>query len=483
MPVIGTLGALTYIRGISLGPSWQSWYFEIQPTATSFLTTSTFDSNGNVYTSGAVNGDPTWIKINTGGNTFATPTVAWDFRTVQDGGGNALMIDASGNVISIHNADYNTPSPSSTGVDTEFNTGIDSLTGNILTPTKYYAPYEGFLSYTGGNPSRLPRDAVLLASGDYVVTGITNQKPASNVNDFKTYLTLFDGTTGNITNEVVYGTSANRAGGILFGNINLNSGGNLIISTNAPNTATLVDCDDTLSTINWQKQYNIEYIRDCAVDTNTDNIYFIGEVTNQSHVVCADSTGNVQWAKYYGNSSGAVSNPAPSIYNIQVNSGNTSQLIVTGVRTGNISSTFPIKTYIACLHTANGEINWQRELTFTGSNTIYTNCYFETDTLNTDTVDMLLTGTLQRHTSGNAASTGGVLLKLPVDGAIPSTGSYTLNANLSMTYTIANYSVSNTTVTDTTMTNSLLTPSAGLFGDVTLTSNTNIGANTYFTRL
>jgi hypothetical protein len=482
MPVIGTQGALTYIRGVSLGPTWQSWYFEIEPTATSFLTTSTFDSNGNIYTTGAVSTNPTWIKIDTGGNTFATPYVAWDFKITGDGSGNALLPTSDGNILTIFKDTYNFPAPPGINVDTQFNTGLDSNTGNFLTPTKFYSPHEP-ATVSGGNPRREPKDAVLLSSGDYVAYGFTNQKPATAVNDFKTYLTLFDGNTGNITTQVVYGTSANVAGAPDIGNINLDSTGNIIFTTDTPNVSTIVKCDNALTTIDWQKQYNIDSIIDSCVDTNTDNIYFIGYVGSEFHMVSANSAGNVQWAKYYANSSGGVIDPGPSLINIAVNQANTSQLIVTGRRNGPTANTFPIKTYIASIHAANGEINWQRELTFTGSNTIYNNSYFETDALSTDTTDILLTGRLQRRTSGNVASTGGVLMKLPITGAIPSNGIYTLNANLSMTYTVANYTVSNTTVTETTLTNSLLTPLTSNFGDITLTSTTNIGANTYFTRL
>lgn len=477
MPVIGTQGSLTYIKGISLGATWQNFYFEIAPTTG--VETSIFDSTGNIYASGVNNNNPFTVKINSS-NIFATPTVAWSRRiTSADAGagnvsqiagssGNVLLEDSSGNIINVITGEYFIY----TGQigDVEINTVLNSSNGNITTPTKYYATN----GYT--NEYKRPKDGVILAN-NYIVIGDTNLKSSNAVNNFNTYITSFYTGNGDIDTEVLYTPNGNyTAGTEPTSTINLDNNNNIIFSVNRPSTATIANCNNTLTTINWQKQYNLSRIADCKVDTTTDDTYFVGikNSTTSWHVGKVDNTGNVLWGVEFGNSAGSQSNPAPEFYNIEINTANTAQVIITGRKTGNISNFFPVKTTIMCLHGANGQINWQRELTFTGTNS-YVNSYFETSNVQISNSSLLLSGRLV------ASNNAGVVMSLPNNGAIPTNGTYTLNGNLTMTYTTSSYTLSNATITGTDVTHTL-SGGGGAFGNITLYSNTSIG-NTYFSQL
>jgi len=495
MPIISSLGALTCIK-LSTGNDWRYWQLLLESvganntTNISVIFNSVFDStNQYIYSTGAtqtIGGliyNPIILRIKNTANTFTKPNLNWINReTSANIAGNITSLSTTFStqqgVVALINNDSNLIVSMSqpwkygnaySSLTAQYNFDINPSANNINF-TKVYSPRPLATGSGGGvGPFRVPSDIKIDSSNNYFTIGELNQQIGNSPSqNSKICLTKFDGTTGNVITTVTYGNTINvSASGSIDSNLNfINAGSNIIFTVNNPGPI-IASVTSDLTTINWQKQFSNCYLYSSTSDgTNT----YIATLKNSynSIITKVDSTGNLIWAKDFGNSFSG--NNIASLLAISINKSNTQQLICSGV----VGTAYPQVSILINLDTNTGNINWQRKLTYSGTGS-WANSELSANTIQTNNNQIMLSGYINRA-RGYVAT----VLTLPIDGSIPGDGITQLNANLSLTISNSNVTNSNGNIILSNVSYNLITPQNSTFASANITSNSNsLTSNTF----
>lgn len=475
MPVIGTQGALTFIK-LGGGPNYNSWF--LTGTNVTRFEGSAFDSSENIYltgvggTTGGGGNKSLWMKINVDTTGNIAPNIAWS--TISNLTGNIAQTNLnkrhtlrfeSNNITSVVTGKMNSITFS------QINYPIYAANGLYGSPIVFSAPHNANIgSFTGDAPTRTIGDFIF-SNNTIVCTGMTNQKPASNVSDWKLYFNTFYTGNGQLQYDKVYGNSTNVTTGSDGATTIQNIGNNYIVTCNYPNQGTVLSIDTNISNINWQNQItdgaqNLIFYDSTA---NSNNIFTTADgAFATSYLINNDNTGNIGWAFKYTGSAPTYIEP----FKFLCIDTNNSNLITVGYGSGlnNANGFAPIINFDA----NTGNINWQRGIYFIGTGAAGNiNVRFLCTNVNITGNNMILTGTY-----GNVNQQACVI-QLPKSGFIPGSGEYDITPNLKMYYTSANLSLSNVTLTKTSLSYSLLTPASSNSGNTTGTIFSNTATGTF----
>lgn len=497
MPVISTLGALTYSKiSISTGTDWRYWNLLIKNSNTSLsaqINDTIFDSTTQyIYGVGYVeqptnNYYPLLLKINNTANSYTQPNIDWITRKTNFNFANVTFVAFINepSKLTLINGDSNLivtgrsiVSPLSQ--EPQINYDISPLTGNVNF-AKLYAARPAGNGGTGTGIYRYAEDLTFDSSNNYYTIGWVNQQVNNGVGNVNVRLNIskFNGTSGNLITTKSFGLVPNvnvNITGTFFNCINMdNTSNNLIITGQVPNATSysIANISSDLTTINWQKWFTNTFSPEnsTVVDSNS---YVVGAKTSNGStryaIVKVDSTGNVVWSK-------ETSNSNSSITSIQVNNSNTSQIIVAG----KYSNANTNSTVISSIDTNNGNIIWQTSLNYVGANYFWSNAEFNIYSISSTNNQILLSGSIKSQTGGHYT---GCVVTLPTNGTIPGDGLTTLEPNLTLTIASGNFfSLSNSNITVTTSNYSLNIPLNSEFINGTVTSNSNTLTTTSFINL
>ena len=494
MPIISSLGALTCIK-LSTGNDWRYWQLLLESvganstTNISVIFNSVFDStNEYIYSTGATqntsgsNYNPIILRIKNTANVFTQPNLDWISRktsanivgnittlstTFGTQQGVVALINNNSNLIVSMSQPWRYGSTYSS-VIAQYNFDINPSSNNINF-TKTYSPRPLATGSGGGaGPFRVPSDIKIDSSNNYFTIGELNQQIGNSPSEnSKICLTKFDGTTGNVITTVTYGNTINvTASGTTNNRLHfVNTGSNIVFTVNNPSPI-IASVTSDLTTINWQKQFSNCYLYSSTSDgTNT---YIATEKNSFTSIITkVDSTGNLIWAKDFGNR--LISNTYPAILSMTINNSNTQQLICYGlVGSGALNS------ILLNLDTNTGNINWQRKLVYSGTGS-WLNSELSANSIQTNNNQIMLSGYISRA-SGYVAT----ILTLPINGSIPGDGTTQLNANLSLTISNSNVTTSNGNITLSNVSYNLITPQVSTFANANITSNSNsLTSNTF----
>jgi hypothetical protein len=322
------------------------------------------------------------------------------------------------------------------------------------------------------NSTRTASDIVFDATGNFTVIGLVNQPFSISVSNSQTYVTKFNGSTGNIIFQKIFGNASNLSygGPESFSTIALDSSNNYILTTNSPSFGIVANINPTFTAINWQKNIsfssNVIEIQDSVHSNN--NTYIVGYTGPNTNTIISklDSNGNILWAK-----TSSVLNATK--LSISIDETNNTEILVTSAKSINASAS---ATVLLNIDVTDGNINWQRELSYIG-----TNSYVNTS-LAVNSVDI----------NNNIAITGfisepdqrGTIIVLPKNGGIPSDGNYSITSELILNYTISNIALSNISLSVANSNGNILNPAnSTFFSNVAVTANSNILATTTFSQL
>jgi hypothetical protein len=494
MPILSSLGALTCIK-LSTGNDWRYWQLLLQSVGAnnisniSIIFNSVFDStNEYIYSTGATQNasgatyNPIILRIKNTANIFTQPNLDWISReTSANIVGNITTLSTAFStqqgVIALINNNSNLIvsmsqpwkyGPAYPSLTAQYNFDINSSANNINF-TKVYSPRPLANGSGGGaGPLRVPSDIIIDSSNNYFTIGVLNQQIGNSPSgNSKICLTKFDGTTGNVITTVTYGNTTNvSVSGTIDSNLHfINAGSNIVFTVNNPGPI-IASVTSDLTTINWQKEFSNCYLYSSTSDGTNTYITTLKDPFT-SIITKVDSTGNLIWAKDFGNSFANTNNP--SLLSISINESNTQQLICSG-----LVGSSPLNSILLNLDTSTGNINWQRKLVYSGTGP-WANAELNANSIQTNNNQVMLSGYLQ-IANGYVAT----VLTLPIDGSIPGDGITQLNANLSLTISNSNATSSNGNITLSNVSYNLITPQVSTFANANITSNSNsLTSNTF----
>jgi hypothetical protein len=491
MPIISSLGALTYSKSTTrvLAP-WNYFSILIQSSNRTIDYAgpiSLFDSTNNLYLMNKVYipsvTSPNILKINISDKS-ASPVISWNDRNLQS---NSITLSSDS---AIYETGLLTNSPTGNlfvvaplrnslvpgqAQTTELHISFDKSNGNINTGSSHWGANANASGITGELRNRRPYDIVFDSTGNYTVIGSVNPRVVvSNVvyDNNQSYITKYDGSTGNIIFNKNFGVNANTisSGAINSFAISLDSGDNyrLAVNTyaNSKYNSVIANVDSSFSTINWQKSiYNGSNVLSVYDSTTIgDNSYvLLQDIANTSDdrtTLCKmDSTGNIIWGIR------STANLSIAFDNI-INDG--SNLIFTGQTNFTVGNATLGQGHIFNVDSSNGFVNWQRQLRYTGTNYYDYGAGRVSVQGNLMCVNSSMTDLNPSNTANQQSFVSSLVL--PSDGGIPSDGNYTLSGNINLSYTTSNVSFANVTLTSSTSNNVIMTPLASTFNNpITIT--------------
>lgn len=426
MPVIGTMGALTYDK-VPLGTSNNYWM--LTAPNCSYIT-STFKNNElwlagfNAYDQTAL-GNATVFKVvddftpiisrqNKVRITSYTSSDLMGFRKIVVNNSNNLTVVGVGYISSNNNG----------GTITTFDSSATVLTSKfysgpiLIDPVATYQP-------------RLNQCVAYDSAGNYYVAGWTRESVATG---YSMFITKFNGST----DAIIWSKYAYQAGSIVNTNpgtvpffLKVDNSNNIILMYAAPGVGWKIISFSSVGTINYQKKRtDAGDINNFDMDSN-NNIYILGSVYDSGTasyipaVIKYNSSMVLQWTKILTDSGewgtiGLTREDIPiKIY------GDNIYISLDRRTTGGSPST--LGSYLINLD-LNGNFVWATNLNYFESSV---KKYVRWQSLSINIKGIYatfwpeLTGAL-RYTYN--------IIKLPIDGSVPGTGNYTVSANTYITY-------------------------------------------------
>lgn len=498
MPIFSSLGALAYPRTGVESNAWEYWTFLTTDANRITVTSSFFDTTGNVFFAGVKIGaaeDYYVSKIDTS-IPLVQPTISFVDGNIRSNthpgaglaGGITNLTEYSNNIIFIGSS---TP----TNQESQLKFSIDPVTGN-LSNGSLLQPNVANASYVN---KRDPLDIVYDNTGNYTIIGEESSRTIiANVEyiDNQPYIIKYN-SSGNVIFSKYFGSNANVVAdgqasvGATF-EIDIDSSNNYRIVTNHgiantfPSKNIIANINSTFTTVNWQKTLSdsnaLTMYDSITVNNNTYLTLFddtLPALTRSPlYISKIDNTGNIDWDKKITFSANTSWGPYSSIYE---NNGNLYLSGYTIPDSGGQSD----KIGLCSLDSNTGNMNWQRQFVFTSANYTYDVGVNPVSISVKD--DILLLGlTLSKILISNTAvqTRVGTILALPVNGDIPGPGVYDIGSNITLTYTVtpdAILSNANLTIGNANCV-ILNTKSANYFNPITL-SKATVNINPEFSRL
>lgn len=405
MPITASLGALTYVK-LSEGDDWR-WYraasgnvacIAIEPNKANLYIVSDYKStpgaNGTLY-----NFSQKIIQSNT-----EAPQLVWtrqfgsNLTTNFDSTARTCVYDSNANTLLMTcQQRYDTGSQVTRQ---QFNANISD---NNIVNNQFYA-----IDVDNGNSGtqtyRDPTDMLLLANGEYVITGAAKFIYSNNSVKSYNFLSKYSA-NGNARTDRAIGNNILYSGDLPASFITLQNDNTICMGTTTVAAANslqtnILNINANISSINWQKF--LQYSNSTPIGTikgltsDGSNIYVSIDKSSYCALVKLDSTGNIIWQKHL------TGNVFDTFDKLEINQSNSQQIIALGsFLVSNTPGPGNVRAQILSIDANNGDILWCNRL---GTANI-ANIVVEGSNL-------------------YLCITEGSFYKVPSDGTVPGSGNY-----------------------------------------------------------